>query len=1034
MNRLLIAIFIFLLSGSPIHAQDYFQQEVNYDIEVSLNDENHTLSGYIDMEYINNSPDALKEIYIHLWPNAYRNRKTAFAKQQVQMGSSRFYFATNDQLGGLKDLDFLVNDESVEWDFWKDNRDIALLKLKTVLPSGGKIIISTPFALKIPSSFSRLGHVGQSYQISQWYPKPAVYDQNGWHPMPYLDMGEFYSEFGSFDVKLTLPKNYVVGATGVLQNKSELDFLEAKAKEAAQILKVSSLPNVKDFPESSSDKKTIQYKAENVHDFAWFADKRFHVTKSQIELASGKTIDTWAMFSEASELWKDATKYLDRSVKFYSDHVGEYPWPQATAVQSALSAGAGMEYPMITVIGRGGSPAALDEVITHEVGHNWFYGILASNERDFAWMDEGINSFYEKRYMATYYKGDRNMLGRVGLPGSFAKGLSNGDMAMLPHIAQEKRGKYQPICSHSSHFTTINYGLGVYDKTSILFNYLESYLGKTELDRIMGLYFKQWKFKHPQPADLKKLFEAESGKNMDWFFNDMICSTKVYDYKVLGLDGDKLSVQNTGEIKAPFPVSGMKDGKVVETIWHEAIEGTASVDLPKGDFDEYRINAHPLYPETNIKDNNVSVSGSTADGFSIGVLPRINNPRKNNLYLTPTIGYNAYDGFMAGISAYSGFLPSSDLEFSISPLYGTSSSDIVGEASLAYHIFPTSKSIQEVIVGLSGRKFNYFENDFYEPFEEAFFGYYRISPFVTIKLAPEKANSTKSQEINFRSSYMKTSVPGQIGRDTLISGLDTTITVNYAGHKQLPALVNALSYTYKDRDVLQPFSFTLGVEHQAYTDVFDEKQNYLKATLEAKYAYAYKSGKYINLRFFGGGFLSNSRKDKSVRNSRGALGLISQGGQDYTYSDYYFGRGESEGIWSQQISLTDGAFKAPGLAQSGGFGLSNEFLVAANIKIDLPMKFPAWMPKIRPYCDVGYFSNAQPTGADDGFEDQFLVSGGLALEYGDGVFGIYIPAFGSKNVTDKLKGRGDLSTRISFNFDLGKLNPNKIIRNFNVMR
>jgi hypothetical protein len=190
MKKLLIYIFsIFCLPFFATAQQDYFQQEVNYKIEVSLDDINHTLTGTIEMEYTNHSPDELNEIYLHLWANAYKNRNTAFSKQKVRTGSTRFYFAKDSELGNFSALDFKVDDKTTDWDYDPENPDIALMKLNKPLKSGGKIIISTPFILKIPASFSRLGHVGQSYQITQWFPKPAVYDKDGWHAMPYLDIG-----------------------------------------------------------------------------------------------------------------------------------------------------------------------------------------------------------------------------------------------------------------------------------------------------------------------------------------------------------------------------------------------------------------------------------------------------------------------------------------------------------------------------------------------------------------------------------------------------------------------------------------------------------------------------------------------------------------------------------------------------------------------------------------------------------------------------------------------------------------------------
>ena len=318
MNHYLSILLVCFLSLTVQAQQAYFQQEVNTKIDVVLNDSTHTLDGNIEIEYINNSPDSLREIYMHLWANAYKDRTTAFAQQKLRTRSTKFFFAEEKDLGNFSKLNFEVDGSSVEWKSYKGNLDIAVLELSKPLPPAGKIVIRTPFLLKIPASFSRLGHVGESYQLTQWFPKPAVYDREGWHPMPYLDMGEFYSEFGSYDVQINLPENYVVASTGVLQTESEKAFLAEKVRETDEILK-DKLEGKSPFPPSSSKRKTIRYLAENVHDFAWFADKRFYVQKSRVLLKSGKEVDTWAFFTnEEGELWKKGTFYVDRSVMYYS--------------------------------------------------------------------------------------------------------------------------------------------------------------------------------------------------------------------------------------------------------------------------------------------------------------------------------------------------------------------------------------------------------------------------------------------------------------------------------------------------------------------------------------------------------------------------------------------------------------------------------------------------------------------------------------------------------------------------------------------
>ena len=211
---------------SSLLAQHYFQQEVNHRINVRLNDKSHTLSAFEEIEYINNSPYSLDTIYFHLWPNAYESSFSALGRQKLADGDIDFHFSNAESKGYIDSLDFHVDGVKAQFEYHKSHLDIGYLILNTPVLAGGKVMITTPFRVKIPdAAFSRLGHVGESYMITQWFPKPAVYDRKGWHPMPYLNQGEFYSEFGTYDVSISVPKNYVVGATGDLQNQGELDFL-----------------------------------------------------------------------------------------------------------------------------------------------------------------------------------------------------------------------------------------------------------------------------------------------------------------------------------------------------------------------------------------------------------------------------------------------------------------------------------------------------------------------------------------------------------------------------------------------------------------------------------------------------------------------------------------------------------------------------------------------------------------------------------------------------------------------------------------
>ena len=298
----LLITLILNLQASP----QYWQQQVDFIIEVTLNDKEKTLDAFEKITYYNNSPDTLNFIWFHLWPNAYKNDLTAFNDQLLENGNTDFYFSTKEERGYINRLDFKVNGSTAKTEDHPQHIDIIKILLPQPLLPNQKASITTPFHVKLPYNFSRGGYEGESFQITQWFPKPAVYDATGWHPMPYLDQGEFYSEFGNYDVRITLPSNYVVAATGELQDSKEKEWLKSRSQFSWKPVKqlsnsgknTLSKKNIQEYPPSSTDNKTIRFLQNNVHDFAWFADKRFAVHADTCELASGRIIQLYTYYSK----------------------------------------------------------------------------------------------------------------------------------------------------------------------------------------------------------------------------------------------------------------------------------------------------------------------------------------------------------------------------------------------------------------------------------------------------------------------------------------------------------------------------------------------------------------------------------------------------------------------------------------------------------------------------------------------------------------------------------------------------------------
>ncbi len=975
--------------------QSYFQQEVNYTIDVTLDDEAHTIAGTIEMEYINNSPDELQEIYFHLWPNAYSTKQTAFAKQKLRQGDTRFYYAKAQNMGNIDGLSFQVDGKNASLIPDAEHPDIALLKLPKALKSGEKVQISTPFTVKIPASYSRLGHVKTSYQMTQWYPKPAVYDHKGWHPMPYFDQGEFYSEFGSFDVSITLPKNYVVGSTGTLQTASEIAFLEEKIEDTkAYFAGDTTFFSFKNrFPDSDTETKTIRYTAENVHDFAWFADKRFKVAKGEAKLASGKKVDTWAMFTASEEkLWEKGVDYVTRSVEFYSKHVGEYPWPQATAVQSALSAGAGMEYPMITVIGRSGNAEALDEVITHEVGHNWFYGILASNERDHPWIDEGINSYYEFRYMDEYY-GASSMEGMVP---NVVRGKSKMTLGEGGYLFLARQNRDQAPNTHSDSLTSLNYGLGAYMKPALVFRHLEKYLGIETFDPIMHDFYNQWKFKHPYPEDIKAHFEKASKKDLDWFFDGYLFSNDKIDYAVKGMkkenNGYQLKVKNKGDIAAPFSLDFMRGDEIVQTKWIEGFKDEQLISITNGDYDKVVVDGQRVSLDLNRRDNTARIKGFPKTGSPLGLnlLGSVDDDERNNISIAPALSFNNYDKLMVGGVLHNLTVPTRKFEFVLIPMYGTKSKDLVGLGSLRYNLFPKTDAIQKVSLQLNGRSFNYNFDDVYG-FHNVF---YKLAPKLEVTFGKKEATSNVTQKAQYR--YVK--IWQDNGRGLDVETLEFERT-------QRDYEVHELRYELEKKDALSPLN-TSATLHQGkgFTKVF--------AHFNQRISYS-KPKKGLSIHAFGGYFINYDTPDANARfliSGTNGFGIFQK---DYLYDELMFGRNDTEGIFANQLSFRDADLKT-----ISNIGASNEWMFGGGARTTLPGLLP-----LDVYADAVL--------SPDAFEDKvnFNYSAGIAIPVVRDIFEIYFPIFESTSITESsvYQDKPGFFQRTSFRINFSKLNPIELI-------
>jgi len=969
MARVAILCILFLIPASSF-SQTYFQQEVNYDIEVSLNPESKTYEGSAIISYKNNSPDELDKIYFHIWANSYSSTESAFGKQQLRMSTRKFQFHDREKDGGgYEEISFLTDDTNLPFTYQDNNPDIVLVELNEKLAPGETIEIRSNFKVRVPIFFSRMGNQDGYFQITQWFPKPAVYDTEGWHQMPYLDLGEFFSEFGEYNVNINVPNDYKVAATG-------------KSTSVIQ---------------EDNNTTTYSYQAKQVHDFAWCAHNDFKIEESSVTLPNGQEVDLFVYRTNDNETWSEAMTYLKNSILFYSEQVGNYPYPQATVIQSPGGTGGGMEYPMLTTIDTESTAQAVDHVIAHEVGHNWFYGILASNERVNAWMDEGINSFYDHKYNEVYYaKGSYDDM----LP-KFLQGGSESTILQSSLVWQCKRGRNQACSTHCSKLNMTNYGFSAYEYPAWSLKYLESYLGEETMSNCIRAYYDEWKFKHPKPKDVEEVFERVAGKDLDWFFKGLIESDGYVDHSLHALSNTSATINNRGQIDIPVRLDFKKNGEWIDHQWVETFDGSKTIDLKIQDFDELAINGKVPYVDVNPQNNTKKLNGSNFKKPLIKLLGQIDDPKRAELFILPLAFYNVHDGLMPFVSFYNSVFPLKWTRFNGNIGYGLRSKELVGTANLEHDFMLDSELFRKITLAFNYRHFNYRQ----ALGNEKPLAYDRLNPSIALHVNPyfdqKKEEWFKYSLINLRKE------------NNTFDGSPVEKTNEF---------FHVLEFNRVTKKALTPSTVKVEAMLHNYESFStpDSKGRFLKISASGAGKLYYKEKSAFHYRIFAGFFpVNTSRNVNSYNNvlAKGSLNLAYNPFADVAFSEYWIGRSQFMTAAEQQIRTLEGGFKTGIIHNFSNVGKSNHALFAVNLKCDIPLPLFRVIP-LKPYFDFGTFAN--PDG--DEFEWNIAYDGGLAIEFFNGDLGVYLSLLQSKEL-DLFYSAEDFGRRISFQININRLKP-----------
>ncbi len=536
-------------NGEP--GPQYWQNRADYQLAAHLNEKNNEITGAEVLTYTNNSPQKLDFLWMQLEQNLYKQGSRGGAMEPV--GGSRNNAKGQVFDAGFKIASITINGIAVKYEVVDTRMQVFL---PVALPAkNGKVVIKIAYSYIVPDFGSDRTGIqetknGKIFTIGQWYPRMCVYDDIlGWNTAPYNGPGEFYLDYGDYDVSITAPSNHIVFASGELQNPREVytpeqlqRWSQAKASEKTVIIR--TIGEVKEAASRPVGKAelTWHYKITNARDAAWASSASFIVDAAKINLPGGKTalaVSAYPNESKGNNGWERSTEYVKRSVEYNSAKWFTYPYPVAVAIAGRVG---GMEYPGIVFCGYDNKEKTLWDDNDHEFGHTWFPMIVGSNERLYAWMDEGLNTFINTLSTANFNNGE------------YSERPTDWTNNMALHLLNPN---LEPIMTAPDNIPEYSLGSLAYEKPSEGLTILRTQiLGEERFDRAFKTYINRWAYKHPMPDDFFRTMENVAGENLgwfwrEWFYNNYQLDVAVTDVKNTGGDGALITIQNLDKMALP---------------------------------------------------------------------------------------------------------------------------------------------------------------------------------------------------------------------------------------------------------------------------------------------------------------------------------------------------------------------------------------------------------------------------------------------------------------------------------------------------
>lgn len=524
------------------NSESYWQQHVDYTMEIDMDVKTHQYQGKQELIYTNNSPDTLQNVFYHLYFNAFQpgsemDVRSRNLKDPDRRVADRISKLNENEIGYINVQTLKQEGELLDY---KAEGTVLEVQLDQPILPGQSTTFNMKFDAQVPKQIRRSGRdnkEGIAYSMTQWYPKMAEYDFEGWHADPYIAR-EFHGVWGNFDVKITIDKDYILGGTGYLQNPNEIGYGyeddDVRVKRRGKTL-------------------TWHFKAPKVHDFTWAADTDY--IHDKLVASDGTVLHfLYQNNKEIKENWQKLQSKTEELLTYFNENIGPYPYDQYSVIQGGDG---GMEYAMCTLITGERSYESLFGVTAHEMAHSWFQHVLATNEAQHEWMDEGFTTYISSLAENEILDQDKEN----PLAGAYQS-----------YFQLAKSGIEQPQTTHADRYAlNAAYGISAYSKGAVFLNQLGYIIGEKNLKETLKSYYENWKFKHPTPNDFIRIAEKTSGAELSWYLNDWTMTTNTVDYAIRDLrvadNASVVTLERIGLTPMPIEVKVTYDTEETETFY-----------------------------------------------------------------------------------------------------------------------------------------------------------------------------------------------------------------------------------------------------------------------------------------------------------------------------------------------------------------------------------------------------------------------------------------------------------------------------------